>query len=87
MFQIRPGDVLIQSNKIIGFLHGEYLTEMYLICFPVASLIGMDEIKFGQNNNEDSDIGTSDAWPRGVDSKPRRKMFGFLKFHCLGYNK
>ena len=48
MFQLRKGDLLIQSNKIIGFYKGINIAENYLIFHRAVSILSMDRVRFNQ---------------------------------------
>ena len=50
MFQVKEGDLLIQSYKIIGFVKEKRLSENLLIFFRALSIIDNDAFSGNQNN-------------------------------------
>ena len=59
MFQIRQGDLLIQSNKIIGMLHNFDLVKKRLSFYRLAYSKKRDDITF-EDDSDNSEWETCD---------------------------
>ena len=55
MFQPRRGDILIQNNKIIGFLKTKRIDQNLIIFYRAVSIITMDRDQFDLESDESKD--------------------------------
>ena len=62
IFQVKQGDLLIQSSKIIGFLKGIRNDENILIFYRAVSIITTDHNSFDltESDGSENDHGESD---------------------------